>query len=126
MKVCFPVQEDEGMQSRVYNHFGSAPMFVIVDTAANTLSSVNNRDRHHEHGACNPIRALDSNKVDAVVVGGIGWGALNRLNQSGVRVFQSVASNIEENLAMLLNRRLPEYAPGQCCGGHAGGGGCAH
>ena len=37
MKVCFPVQKNEGVESTVYNHFGSAPLFVLVDTAANTV-----------------------------------------------------------------------------------------
>jgi len=32
MKVCFPVQKDNGIDSTVYGHFGSAPAFVIVDT----------------------------------------------------------------------------------------------
>ena len=32
MKVCFPVQKDEGIESQVYNHFGSAPVFIVVDT----------------------------------------------------------------------------------------------
>ena len=29
MKVCFPVKSNEGMNSIPYNHFGSAPEFVI-------------------------------------------------------------------------------------------------
>lgn len=32
MKVCFAVQRDDGMDSSVYGHFGSAPAFVVVDT----------------------------------------------------------------------------------------------
>jgi hypothetical protein len=31
IKVGFAVQADEGIQSRVYDHFGSAPVFIIVD-----------------------------------------------------------------------------------------------
>ncbi|HEX8949238.1 MAG TPA: NifB/NifX family molybdenum-iron cluster-binding protein [Dissulfurispiraceae bacterium] len=126
MKICFPVQGNEGMESRVYNHFGSAPVFVVVDIEANSLAVIVNRDQHHEHGACNPIRALDSNKVDAVVVGGIGAGALGKLNQAGIRVFRAGAPSIKENLSMLMNMQLPEYTLQQCCGGHSHGGGCAH
>jgi len=32
MKVGFAVQEIQGIESRVYDHFGSAPAFIIVDT----------------------------------------------------------------------------------------------
>jgi len=126
MKLCFPVQSNEGIESRVYNHFGSAPMFVVVDTDTHDVESIANRDRHHEHGACNPIRALGNHTVDAVIVGGIGGGALSRLNQRGVRVFQAGAATVGENITMFLTRRLPEYTLQQCCGGHKGSGGCAH
>ena len=126
MKVCFPVQKDEGVESRVYNHFGSAPMFVVVDTNTNDISTITNRDQHHEHGACNPIRALGSRTVDAIVVGGIGGGALSRLNQLGIRVYQAGAGSIRENIAMFHAVQLAEYTMQQCCGGHTEGGGCAH
>lgn len=41
MKICFPVQQDKGMESAVYHHFGSAPLFVVVDTDTNNISSAN-------------------------------------------------------------------------------------
>jgi predicted Fe-Mo cluster-binding NifX family protein len=126
MKLCFPVEEDCGMSSPVYNHFGSAPMFIIIDTLSNSLSTINNRDQHHEHGACNPIMALDNNKVDAIIVGGIGRGALVRLNQSGIRVFQAAGVDMQGNLSLLMAGQLPEYTLQQCCRGHSEGGGCAH
>jgi predicted Fe-Mo cluster-binding NifX family protein len=114
------------MKSRVYTHFGSAPMFIVVDTATNGMSAIVNRDQDHSHGACNPVRALDSQMVDAIVVGGIGGGALSRLNQLGIRVYRASAPSIWENVSMFLAEQLPEYTPQQCCGGHAQGGGCAH
>lgn len=126
MKVCFPVQRDEGLDSRVYNHFGSAPSFVVVDLTTDTLSTIANKDQHHTHGSCNPIRALDDHKVDAIVVGGIGGGALSRLNQAGIRVYQAGASGIRDNIDMFMAGRLAEYTLQQCCGGHPGGHGCAH
>ena len=126
MKVCFPVQINEGIESRVYNHFGSAPMFIVVDTNTHDVATVANRDEHHEHGACNPLRALGSHTVDAVIVGGIGGGALSRLNQSGIRVFRAGAASIRENLVLFLAMQLSEYTLEQCCGGHTAGGGCAH
>ena len=126
MKICFPVQEDEGINSAVYNHFGSAPIFVVVDTDTNNLSTINNRDQHHSHGACNPMKALDNQKVDAIVVGGIGAGALTRLNQMGIVVHRSQASTIHENMAMFASQSLPVLTVQGCCGGHSDDGGCAH
>ena len=89
MKVCFPVLKAEGMDSEVYGHFGSAPAFMVVETENNTTTTITNSDQHHAHGACNPLKALDNQRVDAIVVGGIGAGALTKLNQQGIKVFQA-------------------------------------
>jgi len=67
MKVCFPVMENEGLESRVFGHFGSAPQFVVVDTVTNEMTAINNSDQVHEHGACNPVAGLGGYEVDAIV-----------------------------------------------------------
>jgi predicted Fe-Mo cluster-binding NifX family protein len=126
MKIGFPVQKDEGLESSVYNHFGSAPLFLVVDTGTNSLSTISNADQHHVHGACNPMKALDSQRVDAIVVGGIGAGALSRLNQMGISVHRSQAETVRDNIALFTSRRLPALTPEGCCGGHSKDGGCAH
>jgi predicted Fe-Mo cluster-binding NifX family protein len=124
MKVCFPVEKDEGVESAVYGHFGSAPTFVVIDTNQEHVGTISNANRIHEHGACNPIMALGGKQVDAVVVGGIGAGALMKLNSEGIRVYQAVEPTIKENLDLLRDSLLPELTLNQTCGGHAGG--CGH
>ena len=126
MKICFPVQKDEGLSSAVYNHFGSAPLFLIFDTKTSSISTIDNRDVHHTHGACNPMKALDNRKVDAIVVGGIGAGALTGLKQMGIRVHRAQAGTIVENMSLFNTDRLPELTLEACCGGHSDDGGCAH
>ncbi|HAK60025.1 MAG TPA: diguanylate cyclase [Nitrospiraceae bacterium] len=126
MKLCFPVQQDNGIESTVFGHFGSAPAFVVVDSETNDVTTIHNRDQHHTHGACNPIKALDNNKVDAVVVGGIGAGALTRLNQSGIKVYRAQSETIGENIVLFATSNLPELTVQGCCGGHSTDGACAH
>ncbi len=126
MKICFPVQHDRGIESAVYSHFGSAPVFVVFDTDTNHIASINNQDQHHAHGACNPMKALDNQKVDAIVVGGIGAGALTRLNQMGITVHRSQGETIRENLSLFQAKSLPVLTVQGCCGGHSKDGGCAH
>jgi predicted Fe-Mo cluster-binding NifX family protein len=124
MKVCFPVSEGRGLESEVYGHFGSAPVFIIVDTDTEKITVINNKDQHHAHGTCNPLKALNNQKVDAIVVGGIGGGALNKLNQLGIRVFQAKTSTVKENISMLKTQHLPEFTLSHCCSGHGQGSGC--
>lgn len=126
MKIAFPVQSDAGLESVVFNHFGSAPLFLVVDAATQEVATVTNRDRHHEHGQCSPMAALDGRQVNAVVVGGIGAGALGGLNRMGISVHRSQAPTIRENLALFAAGALAPIALQGCCGGHGAGGGCAH
>ncbi len=121
MKVCFPVQENQGLESQVFGHFGSAPGFVLVDLATGEMTAINNSDQIHQHGACNPVAGLGGHQVDAVVVGGIGGGALHKLNSAGLRVFQSQEGTIADNIALLRTEGLAEYQPGHTCGGHGHG-----
>jgi predicted Fe-Mo cluster-binding NifX family protein len=124
MKVCFPVQQDVGMESQVFNHFGSAPVFILVNTEEKSVQRINNGDLNHVHGACNPIMALDGQKVDALVVGGIGGGALMKLNAMGVKVFGAGAQTVKENIELFKENKLQELTMDNSCRAHAGG--CGH
>jgi predicted Fe-Mo cluster-binding NifX family protein len=127
MKVCFAVQKDDGVESVVYGHFGSAPAFIVVDTEIDKAVTVNNRDLNHVHGACNPIQAIGGLSIDAVVVGGIGAGAITKLNAEGIKVYRSAAETVKQNLSLLKESKLPELSVQNACGGHTQGqGGCAH
>ena len=120
MKVGFAVQFNEGLESVVYGHFGSAPAFIIVDTDLKQISAVDNSNAHHVHGACNPIMALGGNSIDAMVVGGIGPGAIMKLNAMGVKVFRAGAATVNENIALLGEDRLQEISMIDSCKEHGG------
>jgi len=129
MKLCFPVEHDQGLDSAVYGHFGSAPLFLIVDAVTGESSQVDNSDKVHVHGACNPAQAVSGLEIDGIVVGGIGRGALLSLNRAGFRVFQAQGASVRDNLAVLQGEGLQEFAPGSVCGGHShatDGGGCCN
>ena len=126
MKICFPVQKDEGLESAVYSHFGSAPMFMVFDTVTENLSTIDNQEQHCSQGAFNPMKTLDDQKIDAIVVGGIGGGALTGLNKMGIKVYRSQGTTIQENMTMVKNQTLPELIPQQCCGEQNQGVGSAH
>jgi predicted Fe-Mo cluster-binding NifX family protein len=124
MKVGFAVQANEGLESRVYDHFGSAPAFIIVDTEAKDVLTVDNKDLHHVHGACNPIMALDGKTVNAMIVGGIGAGALTKLNALGIKVYEAGAPTVKENISLLSEDKLQELSVHNSCRLHQGQ--CGH
>jgi predicted Fe-Mo cluster-binding NifX family protein len=126
MRIAFSSQDDNGAESTVYGHFGSAGYFIIVDSENGVVETVVNEDREHAHGLCQPLKALGGVAVDAVVVGGIGAGALRGLHAGGIRVYRGVQGTVRENLELIRSGRLPEFTFEQTCAGHGPQGGCSH
>ncbi|MEF9992760.1 MAG: NifB/NifX family molybdenum-iron cluster-binding protein [Clostridia bacterium] len=122
MKVCIPVVENKGMDSIPFNHFGSAPMFVICDLENNEVRSIGNGDLGHEHGKCQPIKALSGETVDAVIAGGIGQGAISKLNSMGIKVYKACEGDIALNIKMLSENKLNQFSQNHSCN-HDG---CSH
>ena len=126
MKLCIPIAENQALNSIVYGHFGSAPFFMLLDSETLALEPLNNHDEHHVHGACNPLKALAGRAVDAVIVGGIGAGAIRGLRNAGIAVYHSPAQTVAEVVAQFNAGKLPELDVQHACGGHATGGSCHH
>ncbi len=125
MKICFPIESFEGLNSQVYGHFGSAAGFVLVDTESNSIEEIRNDDAHHAHGMCQPVRAMGGRAVDAVAVTGIGMGALMALRSQGIKVYRAASGSVDENVKLMAGKGLPEFQAGFTCPGHSGGG-CSH
>jgi len=126
MRICFPIEINHGLDSAVFGHFGSAPLYLVVDSESGQYSVRENADQGHAHGACNPASAIQGLGVEGIVVGGIGRGALMSLNRAGFRVFQAKGQLVRDNLADLKNVALQEFSPASVCGGHASGHGAGH
>lgn len=118
MKICIPVKENNGLESIPYNHFGSAPFFLVVDTETNDVTAINNGDLKHEHGKCQPIKAIGGADIDVVLVLGIGAGAINKLNSMGVKVFKANPTSLKENIELFNDNKLIEFSPANSCTGH--------
>ncbi|CUP36034.1 dinitrogenase iron-molybdenum cofactor [Clostridium baratii] len=118
MKICIPVKENNGLESIPYNHFGSAPFFLVVDTETNDVTAIDNGDLNHEHGKCQPIKAIGGADIDVVLVLGIGAGAINKLNSMGVKVFKANPTSLKENIDLFNANKLLEFSPANSCTGH--------
>ena len=121
MTICIPVTDNQGLASPVCAHFGSAPYFLMVETDTGACRAIENRNQHHAHGMCQPLAALQGERLDAIVVGGIGMGALNKLMMAGLTVYQAQHPTVEQTLTAFAAGTLPTMTPASACGGHAHG-----
>jgi predicted Fe-Mo cluster-binding NifX family protein len=118
MQVCVPVIDDRGLESRVCEHFGSAPAFMVVDTATGACRAIPNGHAHREHGACAPLDVLLGQGVEGFVVGGIGRGALARIEASGARAWLARPGTVAEVVAALGAGDLALATIDNACRGH--------
>jgi predicted Fe-Mo cluster-binding NifX family protein len=72
-----------------------------------------------------PLASLRGEKIDGMVVGGIGGGALSKLQAAGIRVYLSDLSTVEATVSALKAGSLREVTPGDACV-HRGGGPHGH
>lgn len=128
MNVCIPVLADRGLGSELSSHFGSAPTFIIVDTETGQHHAVENKNLHHTHGMCQPLSSLGGQEVDAIVAGGIGRGALDRLRAAGLDVYRSEYKTVGETIEALKGGKLSRVDPAGTCGhhGHEQHSSCCH
>lgn len=122
MKVCVPVEENKGLDSVAYGHFGTAPFFLIYDIENEEMKIIKNGDLHHEHGMCQPLKALNGEKVDAILVGGIGAGALMKLNHQNIKVYKVTNETASKNIELLKGNKLGEFRVENSCNHHD----CSH
>ena len=121
MKICIPVKKDQGLESKVSAHFGSAPMFLLVDSDTQGCEPIVNANQHHQHGMCRPLAMLGGHDVDAVVVGGIGRGAFLGLRRAGIAVLLSDRKTVDETLRALQAGELAEVDDSVVCAHHGQG-----
>ncbi|MCM8776519.1 MAG: NifB/NifX family molybdenum-iron cluster-binding protein [Candidatus Omnitrophica bacterium] len=118
MRICIPTTTKEGKTACVHEHFGSAPYFTICDTEKNTVEVIDNLNQHHSHGMCHPMSSLAGKKINAVITGGIGARAVQRLNESGIKVCRAVSGTTESLVKQFLEGGLQELTVKNACAQH--------
>jgi predicted Fe-Mo cluster-binding NifX family protein len=121
MNICIPIDEDKGLQSQVCAHFGSAPAFMLVDTDSGRCRAVPNTNQHHGHGTCTPLASLQRERIDGIVVGGIGIGALSKFEAANIRVYISEHATVEKTVDAFKAGLLKPMEPNRACAHHRHG-----
>ena len=118
MRICIPTEDAHGSDSKVYGHFGSAPYFTIYDEKYDSYEVISNMDNSHNHGACNPVRAISGKKIDGVVCRGMGARALQKLLSAGIKAYISYAVIVRDVILNLKSNSLTEMTLDNSCKEH--------
>jgi len=119
MLIAFPVKEDKGEDSEIFGHFAVAPCFVLYNTDAGSFSSFTNEDGEAAGGGSRNVSdKLAELGVEIVVAGGIGLGAIKRLNENGMKVYGSLSGMVKYELKLLESGKLSQMQSGNCDGAY--------
>lgn len=130
MNVCMPVNEEQGLDSSICAHFGGTPFFLLVDTDTRHCRTLARKRAEHAHGQCSPLAALAGERIDTMIVGGIGPGAVAGLVAAGIRVYLAEHATAAENVDALIAGNLRVHSAADTCahthdgGASDGGHGC--
>ena len=117
MKICIPTEDDRGLDSTAFNHFGSAPFFTLVDVESGGTKVMQNPECHEHHRSCHHIQLLKAHDVDAVVCEGIGRRAHAGLREAGIDVLVPSDGTIAGIVATATAGGLQRLSADDACGG---------
>ncbi|MGQ9623146.1 MAG: NifB/NifX family molybdenum-iron cluster-binding protein [Candidatus Caldatribacteriaceae bacterium] len=114
-RVVIPVEDEEGLNARLSEHFGRTPFFVVVEFKDNgeisSVETVTNVGKHFGGGGTAFDRIAEL-KPNAVIVYGMGPRALSNFQNAGIAVLRANASTVKEVIEAYKENKLQELTEG--------------
>jgi predicted Fe-Mo cluster-binding NifX family protein len=122
IRIAIPSEGEGGLDGNRAGHFGHCDVFTFVDVEDGRIVDISTlQNKEHVQGGCMvPVNLLAENKVNALIVGGIGMRPLMGFQQVGIKVYHEARTReIRPVLEQMLAGRIPLIEPSQVCGGGA-------
>lgn len=119
-RIAIPSNGEGGLKGTRAGHFGHCDVFTFIDVENGEIKEVTTLSNlEHAQGGCMvPVNLLADNRVNALVVGGIGMRPLMGFRQVGIDVFHDdQRTDIEPVVMDLIAGKLAEITNDQVCGG---------
>lgn len=120
MRIAVPSNGSGGINGTRAGHFGHCDVFTLIDCENGEIVDVTTlpNEDHAQGGCMVPVNLLAENKVNALLVGGIGMRPLMGFKQVGITVYhEAERADIKPVIADLLAGKIPEIQNDQVCGG---------
>ena len=114
-RIVIPVIEDSGLESRLSEHFGRAPYFMVVEIDSKgeivNVEAVPNTSEHFGGFGRPPDKILQL-RPTALITYGMGPRALSIFQQARVAVLRANASTVREVIEAFKRNELEELTEG--------------
>ena len=115
VRIVIPVEDANGLNAALSQHFGRAPYFASVELDENgkvlNLKMVSNKSEHFG-GMGKPPEIILSLKPNAVVTYGMGFRALNMFQSANVAVLQTNKDFVKDVIEAYNKDELVELTEG--------------
>ncbi len=123
VRIAVPSEGQGGLDGKRAGHFGHCDVFTLVDVEDGQISEVSILgNKEHVQGGCMvPVNLLSENKVQQLIVGGIGMRPLAGFQQVGIDVYHDAERiDIRPVVEDLIAGKIPMITSDQVCGGGGG------
>ena len=114
-RIVIPVTEDSGLNSRLSEHFGRAPYFMVIEMSSegeiSKIEAIPNTSEHFGGFGRPPDRILQLNPT-VLITYNIGPRALNMFQQARVTVLRANALTVREVIEAFKRGQLEELTEG--------------
>ncbi len=119
IRLAIPADSDAGLQAQRSGHFGKCPYYIFVDIKDKEIRDVIPlRNGGHVQGNCStPVRLLNDNHVNKLIVAGIGGRPLQGFRDIGIEVYSGGGQTVEETVNLFLDDRIQPISNDQVCSG---------
>lgn len=120
VRIAVPSEGQGGLDGLRAGHFGHCDVFTLVDVEDGQIKDVSIlANKEHVQGGCMvPVQLLADNKVQRLVVGGIGMRPLMGFKQVGIDVYyDGERRDIRPVVEDMITESLSMIGDHQVCGG---------
>jgi predicted Fe-Mo cluster-binding NifX family protein len=122
-RIAIPSNDQGGLDGTRAGHFGHCDVFTLVDVEDSEIKEISIlENQEHAQGGCMiPVNLLSENRVNALIVGGIGMRPLMGFKQVDIHVYHDdQRAEIGPVVKDLIAGKLSEIRNDQVCGGGQG------
>lgn len=117
VRLAMPVNRYDGLNSKLSQHFGKAPGFIVVDASGGDLTYLDTA-RARRASECAPVQALVSAGSKIVLANSMGRGAMARCHSAGMQILQAEGATVAEVLEAYRGQHCPDFPDEALCSHH--------
>ncbi|NMC60943.1 MAG: dinitrogenase iron-molybdenum cofactor biosynthesis protein [Candidatus Methanofastidiosa archaeon] len=114
MKVAIPTDLNGGLSDTIFNHFGMAPTYTIIEIIDNKVIDFEIIDNNSDHfgGSESPVELLLNKNVGIVICSNLGPRAMEVLRERGFDLFFTKREKVKDIIEKFINGKLERFSSG--------------